>query len=95
MEDQLRLENLKFMYRVVNEICAKPLVNFYVNTRQQNRSELIGGNVAVNQHRLTIVNKSFLCKPVMDWNALAADSKNASSLHNFSKKLKRLYLQKY
>ena len=75
--DQLFLENCKLMYQVVMDLCAKPLKCFFIKLNSyQTRSSCLH----VIKHSLSKVNKSFLCKAIMDWDTLTAEEKKSTNV---------------
>ena len=92
--DQAKWENCKFIYRVQNNMCAKPLVNFFHNNlsaKMYGRTR--NSNLSITRHNLAIVNRSFLCKSVMDWSALNTNQKKYTNVKSFGKNLKKILYQ--
>ena len=52
-------------------------------------------NMIVPKHTTTLVNKSFLCKAVMDWQSVDTKLKNCDWLKTFSKNIKNNIMSKY
>ena len=91
--DQLFIENCKLMFRIKNRLCPVSLCNLF---RGNNRNYCTRNkNFIVFKHKLSIVNKSFLCKAVSDWTGLASEIKESSNKKSFVHKLKQSILLKY
>ena len=72
IDDQILVENAKFIHRVSNDRCSKPFGYYYGcnvlsritfhNTRN--------ANLTIHRRNPAIVNRSLLCKTVIDWQKL-------------------------
>ena len=52
-------------------------------------------SILVPKHHLQIVNRSFLCKPISDWQQLSTKLKTCTSKPQFVKSLKKVFVDKY
>ena len=75
--DQLKFENLKQMYKLDRDLLPVPMKNMYVTNSTR------GTRIPVPLCRLSKVNKSFLCQPIVEWNALQSVTKDKISLKSF------------
>ena len=93
LDDQLFIENCKLMHRVNSGIAPAPVIN----TFDKRQTLYVTRNAPVNvcRHYSDKLNKSFLCKSVMDWNKLPIDLRSVISTKLFGKKLKHHCLNKY
>ena len=83
LDDQLFVENCKLMHKLVDKILPTPIINlFEQNTgHYQTRS----AHVAVVKHTSLMVNKSFLCKPIVQWQRVKSDLKNMTRTQSFAR----------
>ena len=94
IEDQLLLDNLKLIFRSLNELIAKPIMRFFIGNGTKG-CRTRNTNVRIVKHSATIINKSFLCKAVRDWNNLDLDTKKITNAAVFAKKVKKDIISKY
>ena len=88
--DLVKVSNCKLIHRILNGTCPKPISHFFrmnYGTRSM--------NVVVPKHSLTKLNKSFLCKSVIDWCSVRTDIKKTTNTKQFSIKLKKDLLTNY
>ena len=93
LDDLIYIENNKLMYRILNGKCAKPICNFFVN-----KSKVVNtrnANVAIMKQTLASVNRSFLCKLVIDWQSVTQVDKGVVHEKILAKRLKKELLLKY
>ena len=93
IEDQLTLDNCKLMHRLNYDNCPTPIANMF--NRSTDRYEIRSLNVKCTRHRTMLVNKSFLCRLIIQWQLLQRNLKNNENLKSFSKELKKHLLSKY
>ena len=86
VDDYLAIENVKLMYKVKNNICPMPVRNLYNYSGHDYRTR--SKDMIMDNHKLTLVNKSFLCKPLIEWQSLP-------SLKGFSKCIKKTKFDRY
>ena len=86
-------ENILTFYRVVNDMCAKPISHVYLSNC--NRYNTRNQNLTIVTHRLSVLNRSLICKPVSDWQSLPVELQNSESLFSFKRALKKKLLSKY
>ena len=91
--DQVMLENAKLMYKLESDLCPTPIKNMY--TRSSHGYGTRWSSIRINRHKLSMVNRSFLCKPIMEWQTIPVDIKLSSNLTLFTQKMKRYFLEKY
>ena len=92
LDDQIGLENVKLYHCVLNGTCPQPIMNLF--TINYSSYQTRGHGPSASHFRSSLVNKSFLCRPIMDWNCLDSTLKNICNVQLFAKKfrLKRLSL---
>ena len=95
IDDIVYLENVKLMYRVTNNLCAKPLAFLFRDNTSTSNYVTRNLNLKVIRHKSTIVNRSFLCKAVLDWQGLDTAVKNSDNKKQFCKRVKRNLLNRY
>ena len=93
VKDQLYQDNCKLVWKLNHSQCPFPIQNMYEKSQSQQKTR--GSGVCVAKHRTGQFNKSFLCKPVMDWQLLTSKVKDSISARAFVKSLKTHLLQKY
>ena len=59
LEDQYKLDNLKLMFRVSKNTAPLSIVKMF--------KQGVSQRLHVPKHRTTMLNRSFLCKPIMEW----------------------------
>ena len=90
--DQVELENVKLVYRIVNENVPRFLLSVYSkNSCRSSRNN----NFVIDANYTKRMNKSFLVKAISLWNKLKISVKNSTSCKTFIRKTKDLYLSKY
>ena len=93
LDDLLLVKNRKLIFRVMRGQCSKPLCNFFRDQPTHSmRYPTRNRSINVKKHSLSMVNKSFLCKAVMDWYSLDSNMKtcNTSKCLNKSEKTRIL-----
>ena len=93
IKDQLYLKNCKFVQRILTKQCLPPLQNLY--EKRPTGHDTRGPGILPKKHMLSVVNKSFLCKPIADWQQLCADIKVVENLKLFAQKIKKSHIEKY
>ena len=93
IKDQLVVENAKLMFRVHNEMCPVPVLNIYYNVNSTSATR--GKGIKIRPHVTQKVNKSFICKPVVDWLKVPMECKNVESPKLFTKKFKLNAFKRY
>ena len=93
VRDILNLENIKLAYHLTHKVCAKPLINLYHIIDKD--YDMHGSNVIIPKHKLAIVNKSFICKPLAEWQNVPNVLKSANNVKSFGKSVKKAMLSKY
>ena len=91
IQDHLKIENVKLMYRIVNDLSPNPVIKLYRIINSQSRSS----GVSSIPHSTALVNRSFMNKPVMDWQEVPFKCKQKSNIESFGKAMRDLYLEKY
>ena len=89
ISDQMKLENSKLIYRVLNNLIATPIKRFFIKCNSEPNYNTRNANVVVPKHSLSVVNRSFLCRPVVDWRSIKTDIKNSTSIGMFKNKMKK------
>ena len=93
LKDQLILENVKLMHRIVNKNCPIALENLFGN--QTNGYNTRNSNVIIPKHQSVKLNKSFVCKSYVDWSRIKADTKNIENVKLFAKHVKKAIIETY
>ena len=93
LPDQMLVENAKLYHKIVHNECPTPIQNLYRNVKS-NYETRYRGPIAVS-FKSVLVNKSFLCKPIIDWQNLTCDQKNVTNTKLFCKKLKKSIITSY
>ena len=65
IKDQVLLDNVKLMFHIENSLCPLPVRNLF--KMQMGVCKTRWAAVQVVIHKSAILNKSFLCRSVMDW----------------------------
>ena len=92
LKDQLYLDNVKLMHSIVYNECPITLTNQF-DIAVSNRSRM-----RVPQSRTfksNMGNKSFLCKPVIDWQNMSASIRKLDNLCTFTRNIKNSLIEKY
>ena len=92
LNDQVYVDNVKLAHRVKNKSC--PIAIQYL-FHSHNLYNTRNRNTAIPIHKSSKLNKSFLCRPLIEWSKLQADVKNQKNLKSFRKKVKKLLIDKY
>ena len=79
--DMSQCENLSLIYRIYHRIAPVPLLNLFMTSSSQVTRH---GNIVIPKHKLAKVNRSFLCKPIMQWQTLSTNTKLLQSKKSFS-----------
>ena len=91
--DLLIKENAMFMYRIITRTALVPVTNiFNFSAVTQNTRNT---NIIIPRHHLSIVNRSFICKSVMDWQAIPANIRSACSKKALSRNIINYLSEKY
>ena len=93
IKDQLHMENCRLMHRVNSGDCPPPILNLYDFCSQQHNTR--GPNIRIVKHKSVLVNKSFLCKPLSNWQRTDIAIRNIMNLKGFCKNLRRKLIDKY
>ena len=93
IRDCVVVSNCKLIYRILTDQIAVPIKRFFVN--EGISSSTRNAHLLVLKHNLAIVNKSFLCRAVMDWSTLKPDLKTICNIKNFSRRLNISLIEKY
>ena len=91
--DQLKLDNCKLMFRIENGIYPVLVKNLYPSTTHEYHTR--GGRVNVQLHKGSKMNKSFLCKAVLDSQHLSHDVRTLSNIKTFMNSIKKSLLDVY
>ena len=92
--DQLFVENCKLAHRVYNVVCAQPIRPFF---KQLDAPLTLtrSGNLLVPKHKSRLLNKSFLCKTLLDWSTLPVEEKGSVNSKLLGKRLRKKITKKY
>ena len=71
VNDQVRLENCKFMHRINYQTCPNTISKLYPKSNRKNSTS--GLAISIVPHKSSIVNKSFLSRPITEWQQLSVD----------------------
>ena len=93
IKDQLTLENCKLMHRVEYDQCPIMVRNLF-NTHSKTY-ETRGSSITALHYKGVKVNKSFLCRPIYDWQLLPINIRKIENRKSFSRCLKRWIICKY
>ena len=94
IEDQVMLENCKFMYCLNEKTkCPVPLINLFKVCKNMYNTRFSSLNIRA--HKGVKFNSSYLCKSVLDWQKLGIDLKLSKSKYALTKKLKCNLISKY
>ena len=91
--DRLFVENCKLMYKIETNVVPIPIKNLYQISEHSHNTRCVG--VSIIRHKMQIVNRSFLCKPITDWQSLSYNIKNCSSIKSFVNHIKQDRICKY
>ena len=91
VNDLLYRENVLLMFRVVNCIAPVPVLNIFNCGHISTRST----NIVIPKHKLAMINKSFICKAIVDWTSTSAATKASSNKKSLSKQLTKEICSKY
>ena len=94
INDMVSVENVKLMYRISNDMVSKPICNLF-QTCLKGKHNTRNANILVPRHNLSSINKSFLCKAVIEWNNLTTEIKMSNHLVSFKKIVKKSLISKY
>ena len=87
------LENIKQMYRIVNDHCPALVKNSF--PRLSHKYLTRGDNFGITKHKLQKYNVSFLVQCVIDWNKTNIDQKNQKTVKSFVRNVKSKLISKY
>ena len=90
LDDLLLIENCKLMHRINAETCPKTIVNLFDSVYITRSTQ-----VNIVRHTNLMVNRSFLCTSVTDWNKLPVEQKHILNVKTFVLKLKTNMFDKY
>ena len=84
--DQVTVENCKIMFRVCKDDSPALVRNLYslLDSKYNMRNQ----QISVRNYNTPVCNRSFLCKPVLDWQQLLQKLKEHSNKKTFVKSLK-------
>ena len=88
--DLVKVSNCRLIHRILNGICPKPISNYF-QMNYATRSL----NVVISKNSFSKVNKSFLCRSLMDWCSTKTNLKKITNTKLFSIKLKNDLLYTY
>ena len=91
--DMVRWENLKLMFKVMNDLAPKSVSDLFV--RREHLYSTRNCGLEIPKHSLVKFNHSFLVKSITEWNALDIQLKLLNSVKLFSKQLKLKLISKY
>ena len=86
VKDTLFVENVKLARRLVTGQCPVPILRLF---------DINGSKVSIPQHTSNKLNRSFLCKPLMEWQSLPVALREYESKKSFVKKVKDNIFAKY
>ena len=93
VEDMMRLEQLKLLYRIHNKLAPVPLINLF--PKQNHSYNTRGSNYVIGKHSLTKYNHSFLVRSVMERGKLDLVKKNKEHVNIFKRAVKKSMIDKY
>ena len=92
ISDQVLLENVKWVYRIIYDLCPKLVMRLY--SVKVNKLDS-GLQVSSNNYCNRACNLSFLCKPIMCWQNLTREMREKNNIKSFVKVVKSSLLIKY
>ena len=93
IKDELYVNNCKLMHRLEYGNMPVPIKHLYPTASHGYTTRNIV--VKIVTHCSDIVNRSFLCKPVIEWQQADTQLKCLENVKRFAKKLKQSILSKY
>ena len=95
IEDQIKIENVSLVYRLLNRTCPKGIMEYFIFGENLHNTRGIG--IKPKKHKLGLVGKSFLCKSVNDWRDMSSElkDKKPERLKSFKKCLKNYLIKQY
>ena len=90
LDDLVKLENAKLMYKYVQNMLPKPLHNlFEKNNKYHAYNTRRGQFPMIVKHSTALFNKSFLCQGPSIWDKIHNDIKTCKKIHQFIKMYKK------
>ena len=93
VNDLGKLDNLKFMHRVIFDTAPKPLINLLNYKKEQKNSRT--KSIVVMKHKSDVLNKSFIVSSTILWNKLKLEIKMKENYSSFKKAVKSAFLHLY
>ena len=93
VQDMVKLENVKLIYRVKSKLVALPIINLFPLLKHQYNTRRY--SLEIPQHKLKMYNLSFIVRAIVDWDLLKPEVKQKSSLNSFVNCLKQSMLDAY
>ena len=93
VKDLLLVKNAKLLYKLNNNLCPSLISQLF--NMSTNSTRTWGHNLLIPKHCSTKVNKSFLCKSIIDWRSIKSDIKTVDNCKRLVKLLKRSVIDGY